>query len=55
VPPGETSPRPCWGNGAVVNPAQFTAGFRGPGCNLQCHGFNMQINYTEHSVTGGTK
>jgi len=47
--------QPMWGEGSTVNPTDYNAGHKGPGCNLRCHGFNMQHNTDAHSVINGMK
>lgn len=50
---------PVWGNGPNVNgdveggKGQDT-NYKGPGCNLRCHNFEMKHNYIRHSVGGGS-
>lgn len=49
--------QPMWGNGEMVNPTDYNANpaHKGPGCNLRCHGFDMNHNTDAHSVVGGQK
>ncbi|MBI3802394.1 MAG: hypothetical protein HY282_01350 [Nitrospirae bacterium] len=56
--------QPLWGAGKMVNgvnaPLQntvddYSAGHKGPGCNLRCHGFRMRHNTDAHAVVNGQK
>lgn len=52
--------QPMWGAGHIVNPDDYTTPgglplHQGPGCNLRCHGFDMDHNTDKHSVLDGQK
>lgn len=52
---------PMWGAGNIVNNDDYTAPtdssqpHKGPGCNLRCHGFDMNHNTDAHTVLNGGK
>lgn len=51
---------PVWGNGPDINngiaPSTLNDNkYKGPGCNLRCHNFEMQHNYDAHDVINGGK
>ncbi|MFQ5597045.1 MAG: cytochrome c3 family protein [Nitrospiria bacterium] len=62
-PGGRGTNQPMWGAGHIVNGPTSPGfddysgpnGHKGPGCNLRCHGFNMEHNTDAHSVLDGQK